>query len=200
MPKNKYSDDFENFWSVYPRKTAKFPAFKAWGNAGIEGDAFLPRQIIGDIEKRTRLKFWPKDHTKIPHAATWINQRRWEDEGWEAEVESREPKRGEFKPSQREYKPIDTGPDMSLWECLVNRMLLNYIRAACGLRPEQLKQALRTKRDVLAELAAAADEEVAADPEKRGEMLVMIADTLLLRLDMDCGLALRHRVLIGDGE
>ena len=195
--KKNYSEQFEKFWSAYPRKTAKFPAFKAWEKQGIEGDAFLPKQIIGDVEKRTRLKFWPKDRTKIPHAATWINQRRWDDEGWEAEVESREPKRGEFRPSDLQYKPFDTGPDMPLWECALNRVMLKYIRAACGLRPEQLKQAIRTKREVLDEMSAVADEEVAADPSKVGEMAVMLADTFLLRVDMDCGLSLRHRVLTG---
>ena len=138
------------------------------------------------------------DHSKIPHAETWINQRRWEDEGWEDEIKTREPKKGEHRYSKRNYQPIDTGPDMPLWEVAANRMFLKYLRAAFGLHPDQLTQALRTKREVIAEMSEALDEEIEADSTKRNEMILLLSETLLNRLDIDCGLSLRHRVLTGE--
>ncbi len=195
--KHEYSEEFEKFWNSYPRKTAKYPAFKAWQKQDIDGDAFLPRQIIQDIEKRGRLRFWPVDFSKIPHPATWINQRRWDDEGWEDEIKSREPKKGDHRYSRPRYQPIDTGPDMPLWECASNRMLLRYVRTAYGLHPDQLSQALHTKREVLDEMSAALDEEIEADSSKTNEMILLLSETLLHRLDIDCGLALRDRVLTG---
>ncbi len=194
--KNNYTESFEKFWSVYPRKTAKFPAFKAWEKQGIEGDAFLPKQIIGDIEKRTRLKFWPSDHSKIPHAATWLNQRRWDDEGWEDEIKTREHPHGKFVPSAAEYKPIpDTGPDLSQWEQLLNKMWVRYVRHAGGIATEHVAQALRIKHAVLKEMEPVIAEELADDESKRGEMTEMIVNTFLLRLDLGLQLRVRDRVV-----
>jgi len=198
MTKNKYTEQFEKFWTAYPRKTAKFPAFKAWEKQSIEGDAFLPKQIIGDIEKRTRLKFWPSDHSKIPHAATWLNQRRWDDEGWEDEIKTREYPPGKFVPSATEYKPIeDTGPDLSQWEKILNRLWVKYVRAAGGIMPEQVTQSLRIKHGVLKEMEPVIAEELADDDskEKRMEMVDMLANTFLLRLDLGLQMKLADRVI-----
>lgn len=193
MPKNKYTEKFEQFWLVYPRKTAKHIAFKSWLNLGVDEDAFLPAQIIQDVEKRTRLFFWPKDKTKIPHAATWINQMRWEDTGWEDEIETR---KEDPRSKPREYKPIeDTGPQLSEWETLLNRFWVRYCRMCGGMMPEQVTQSLRIKHGVLKEMEHVAVEEVEKDISMRGEMAEMLVKTFLLRLDMGLQMRIRDRVL-----
>jgi hypothetical protein len=193
--KNDYTEKFESFWKVYPRKVSKFPAFKAWVKNGIEDDAFLPTQVIQDIEKRTRFKWWSTDHEKIPHAATWLNARRWEDEGWMEEIDKREPKRGEIKSAPIKYKPIDTGPEMCEWETLVNRFWVKYVRHAGGVMPEQVEQALRIKRALLKEMVPNIKEEIEAHPDHRGEMVEMVVKTFLKRLDLGLQLNVSHKVI-----
>ncbi len=192
--KNKYTDAFEKFWAVYPRKTAKHTAFKAWQKLGVDDDAFMPTQIVSDIEKRTRLFFWPKDKTKVPHAATWINQMRWEDTGWEDEIETR---KEDPRSLPRPYKPIeDTGPDLSEWERLLNRLWMIYVRHARGMMPEQVTQSLRIKHATLKECESAIVEELEADPTKRGEMADMIGRLFLKRLDLGLQLHISDKVIV----
>lgn len=193
MPKVNFSKEFEKFWDVYPRKTAKVKAWEAWKKLGVDDDAFLPNQIIGDIDKRTRLFFWPKDRTKIPHATTWINQMRWEDTGWEDEIETR---KEDPRSLPRPYKPIeDTGPDLSDWEKLLNRFWVRYCRTCGGMMPEQVAQSLRIKRAVLKEMEPVIAEELENDPSQRKEMTEMIVKTFLHRLDLGLQMKIRNRVL-----
>lgn len=73
-----YSDSFEEFWKAYPRKKGKGAAYKAWCRAkGLPPTDTLIAKIIeqGDSGQ------WRKDDGEyIPHPATWINERRWDDE------------------------------------------------------------------------------------------------------------------------
>ena len=65
-------DDFEPFWKAYPRKVNKKTAQIAWRNLSKS-----------EREKaRDGLKDFPfsKEERFIPHASTWLRQRRWEDE------------------------------------------------------------------------------------------------------------------------
>ena len=66
------SDDFDAFYLAYPRKVSKTNARKAW----IKNDCKLS-EILPALE--IHKKGW-KDPQYIPHPATWLNQRRWEDE------------------------------------------------------------------------------------------------------------------------
>lgn len=198
MAKNKYTVAFDNFWSAYPRKTAKLPAFKAWVKNGIEGDAFLPKQIIQDLEKRTRLKWWPRDHSKVPHAATWINQARWEDEGWEDEIKTRTDgtrNSGVFIPRA----PVeDTGPQLSGWPKMLNRLMFNYLMMHKGVSTAILKSMIATKNEVYKEMAAAAVEEIDSSSDKqaaRAEMAFLFADTMLSRFDNITGFGFKERVI-----
>lgn len=72
------SDDlFSAFWKAYPRKTAKPAAERAFRKAHISDLTAL----LADIERRKRTEDWQKDKGKyIPHPATYLNQRRWEDD------------------------------------------------------------------------------------------------------------------------
>jgi hypothetical protein len=66
---------FDLFYSKYPRRVAKPRALKAW--LSLKPNDELVQVILGSLEKQIPL--W-KDPQFIPHPATWLNQRRWEDE------------------------------------------------------------------------------------------------------------------------
>lgn len=70
---------FAEFWEAYPRKVGKVVAEKAWRKLAPTAEL---RQIIHDaLETHKRGPQWTKDQGQfIPHPATWLNQRRWEDE------------------------------------------------------------------------------------------------------------------------
>lgn len=69
---------FAEFWSRYPRKISKHNARKAW--LSLRPDDVLAQIIIDAISRQSTSAAWQKDGGKfIPHAATWLNARRWED-------------------------------------------------------------------------------------------------------------------------
>ena len=70
---------FDRFWSVYPRKEAKAKAKTAFEK--IKPDVGLLMRMLDAIEKQKKTDQWTRDGGQyIPHPATWLNQRRWEDE------------------------------------------------------------------------------------------------------------------------
>ena len=71
-------EDFERFWTAYPRKVGKRNALRAFQRLSAE-DALA---AIEDVSIRaTRDPDWTKDGgTYVPHPATYLNGRRWEDE------------------------------------------------------------------------------------------------------------------------
>lgn len=64
---------FAEFWMAYPRKVGKGAAERAWATARKLAD---PQSILAAV----RSYGWPTDAQFIPHAATWLNQKRWTDE------------------------------------------------------------------------------------------------------------------------
>jgi uncharacterized protein YdaU (DUF1376 family) len=71
----EYIDRFDTFWKQYPRKVAKPNALKAW--LKLKPDDDLTRKIISAISTQNLAT---RDEQFIPHAATWLNAQRWEDE------------------------------------------------------------------------------------------------------------------------
>lgn len=70
---------FQAFWSAYPRKAAKANALKAFEKLNPDGD--LMKMMIGALSRWSKSEQWTKDAGQfVPHAATWLNGRRWEDE------------------------------------------------------------------------------------------------------------------------
>jgi hypothetical protein len=70
---------FGEFWACYPKKVAKTKALKAW--RALNPDADLVTTILAAVERHTKTPKWIKDGGEfIPFPATWLNQRRWEDE------------------------------------------------------------------------------------------------------------------------
>ena len=69
---------FEIFWKAYPNKKAKENARKAFAKLKPTNDTLCMLQQAVEHQKRSIWK--DKDPQYIPHAATWINGKRWEDE------------------------------------------------------------------------------------------------------------------------
>jgi len=70
---------FSVFYSLYPNKTAKAEAIKAWNKINLTDELF--ELIISKLELYKKTDQWEKDNGKfIPMPSTWINQKRWEDE------------------------------------------------------------------------------------------------------------------------
>lgn len=73
-------DGFNDFWSRYPRKIGKGAAEHAWARLGVpDRKAVMERLVAFSGEWSGRPT---EDRQFCPHPATWLNQRRWEDEGF----------------------------------------------------------------------------------------------------------------------
>lgn len=70
-----YSSLFDLFWNEYPRKEAKQPALKAFRR--LEPDKETVDAILSWLKLARESDQW-QQADKIPHAATLLNQRRWE--------------------------------------------------------------------------------------------------------------------------
>ena len=68
--------DFEEFWKVYPRKEGKQKAKQAFEKVTVPLETLLQA-----IEQQKTSIQWTKDGGQfIPHPATWLNGKRWEDQ------------------------------------------------------------------------------------------------------------------------
>jgi hypothetical protein len=68
---------FENFWSQYPKKVGKLTAKRSWEKLSLDNQQ---KALEAIAEHR---KYWVAKGTDwefIPHASTWLNQERFEDE------------------------------------------------------------------------------------------------------------------------
>lgn len=71
---------FDRFWKSYPRKEAKKSALKAFLKLKLENGDF--EKVLAALEIAKKSQQWVRDGGKfIPHPATWLNGRRFEDEG-----------------------------------------------------------------------------------------------------------------------
>lgn len=75
----KTSSGFSEFWSAYPRDEGKAKALKAWKAKRIGTNPDLVERIIADVKKRKAMhRPWLDGF--VPHATTYINGERWEDQ------------------------------------------------------------------------------------------------------------------------
>jgi hypothetical protein len=73
----KVSDSgFSDFWKAYPRKVGKGNAERAWHTAVKKA----PQETILAALETQRPVFGQRGKKFIPHPATWLNGRRWEDD------------------------------------------------------------------------------------------------------------------------
>jgi len=69
---------FERFWTAYPKKLSKGQAEKAWQK--LSPDEQLLERIVSAVERAKTRADWRKDSGQfIPHPATWLNAKGWED-------------------------------------------------------------------------------------------------------------------------
>lgn len=78
--KKKDIELFLSFWKAYPRKVAKAQALKAWKKA-LKKPSFPRENILSILGRHKNQRQWLENEGRyIPHASTWLNQERWEDE------------------------------------------------------------------------------------------------------------------------
>jgi hypothetical protein len=73
-----YSKAFDEFWKAYPRKMGKGLAWASWKKWSLDTIAAV---VMEGLAKWDICEQWHKDRGQfILLPATWLNQRRWEDE------------------------------------------------------------------------------------------------------------------------
>jgi hypothetical protein len=72
-------EGFVQFWRAYPKRKAKEAARRAWHKLAPSAD-LLPVILVA-IQRQKLSSDWQREDGRfIPHPASWLNQRRWEDE------------------------------------------------------------------------------------------------------------------------
>jgi hypothetical protein len=70
---------FEIFWRAYPKRIGKGAAERSWNK--INPDDNLLQVMLGSIANAEESEQWQKENGQfIPNPATWLNQKRWQDE------------------------------------------------------------------------------------------------------------------------
>jgi len=70
------SEGFNEFWNEYPRKIAKVDAQRAWVKIHPQLE-----DVLNGVRAWKNTDQWTREGGRyIPHPATFLNQRRWEDE------------------------------------------------------------------------------------------------------------------------
>lgn len=69
---------FMDFWIAYPRKVAKEAALRAWQKLAPENG--MVEQIMAAVAAHAAQPGWQERPQFIPHPATWLNGKRWQDE------------------------------------------------------------------------------------------------------------------------
>ena len=74
--KKDYPDSFESWWNLYPRKDgSKRKAFQLWTKIIKEE---ISHQKLLELTNIFKSSMSETDMKFIPHASTWLNQRRFE--------------------------------------------------------------------------------------------------------------------------
>lgn len=125
-------DTFDGFWKLYPNKKAKKDALVMWNRL----DSKEKTLAVDWLEKY--LIYWKKKAIEkqfLPHPATWLNGRRWEDNLSETvqitpieniekiRVEEEEERRNEQEKRAMNKRIADIRANPELWESLSNKAL-----------------------------------------------------------------------------
>jgi hypothetical protein len=77
--RNGCGEFFSQFWAIYPKKANKTQARQVWQE--IDPTTELAEQIVKAVERQRGTEQWQRDGGRyIPNPATWLSDRRWEDE------------------------------------------------------------------------------------------------------------------------
>lgn len=68
----------EKFWPAYPRKVGREAARKAF--VRLKPDGSMLGVMLKSLAAQSASDQWRRDAQFIPHAATWINGKRWQDD------------------------------------------------------------------------------------------------------------------------
>lgn len=72
-------DRFAAFWKAYPRKESKQRTISAWDKLRPSDDLLVVMAVA--LKRQMSSDQWTRDRGRyIPYPASWLNQRRWEDE------------------------------------------------------------------------------------------------------------------------
>ncbi len=83
----KGDDGFESFWKTYPKRVGRGAAEKAWKR--LKPNTETVQAIIKAIGEQKESANWQKDLGQfVPYPATWLNQKRWQDD---PQIENSEP-------------------------------------------------------------------------------------------------------------
>ncbi len=84
-----YKDaNFRAFWNAYPNKTGKGSAWKSWQKLKVSD--VLSKRIIASVEAHKNTRQWKNENGRfIPNPATFLNQRRFDDEVEKSSSESK---------------------------------------------------------------------------------------------------------------
>jgi hypothetical protein len=70
---------FDSFWAKFPKRRNKAQAEKAW--AKLRPEQALVDRIVKAVEVAARRDDWQREDGRfVPHPATWLNARGWEDD------------------------------------------------------------------------------------------------------------------------
>jgi hypothetical protein len=73
--------DFDQFYSLYPKKTEKEDARRAWAKLLRRPDySTLKVKILARVKTALEVDWAGKEKAYIPNPASWLNGQRWEDE------------------------------------------------------------------------------------------------------------------------
>lgn len=108
----RYSREFERFWAHYPRKTAKLAAQKAYEKAVariqeqclLEGD---PHEFLLKAVKSFAQSEAGQSGKFVPHASTWLNQGRYDDELQTIQPKKRQASASEILKRVKRNEPSD---------------------------------------------------------------------------------------------
>lgn len=73
--KDKYTNDFNKFWEVYPRKVNKYAALQSFKRATKSDKVKTILDAVAVFAKNNQAT----EERFIPHAQTWLNQKRYLD-------------------------------------------------------------------------------------------------------------------------
>lgn len=90
LKKDMYAH-FEKFWAAYPKRKSKGAAERVFFK--LNPDEQLLATMLATIERAKKSADWQKEDGRyIPHPATWLNARGWEDEYLIAEEDEWNPR------------------------------------------------------------------------------------------------------------
>jgi hypothetical protein len=110
-PSTDVDDEFDDFWSIYPRKEGKGAARKAWGKAVKS----LPASELLPIVRSYSVRVHGTERRFIPFPATWLNQERWADEVSDQQAEANGDE-GWFQPFTMPPAPPEVEDDPEAYE------------------------------------------------------------------------------------